>query len=88
MAAARFMVEGHVQGVFFRAHTRQHACRLGLTGMARNLEDGRVQVIAHGDAAALAELEQCLQQGSPRSRVDRVTRHPHDGEAPDDFVTA
>ena len=42
MAAARFFVEGRVQGVFFRASARAPAMELGLRGSARNLHDGRV----------------------------------------------
>uniref|UniRef100_A0A8J8AZH5 Acylphosphatase n=1 Tax=Coralloluteibacterium stylophorae TaxID=1776034 RepID=A0A8J8AZH5_9GAMM len=54
MNAARFFVSGYVQGVFFRASTRDEAERLELRGYARNLEDGRVEVLAIGEAAALA----------------------------------
>ena len=48
MPAARFLVGGKVQGVFFRASTREQALRLGLSGRAVNLADGRVEVIACG----------------------------------------
>ena len=51
MAAARFLVEGRVQGVFFRASTREQALGLGLRGHAVNLDDGTVEVLAVGDAA-------------------------------------
>jgi acylphosphatase len=53
MSAARFIVRGKVQGVWFRASTREQAARLGLDGHARNLGDGSVEVIAIGDAEAL-----------------------------------
>ena len=46
MAAARFIVHGKVQGVWFRASTRDVAVRLGLTGHARNLANGDVEVLA------------------------------------------
>jgi acylphosphatase len=74
MAAARFLVSGVVQGVFFRASTRGEALRLGLTGHARNLPDGRVEVVAHGEAEALDTLERWLWQGPPAAKVDRVER--------------
>lgn len=74
MAAARFIVSGKVQGVWFRASTREQALQLGLSGYARNLANGGVQVLAIGDAAALAQLEQWLWQGPPLADVDEVVR--------------
>lgn len=88
VAAERFLVEGRVQGVFFRAGTREQAQRLGLRGHARNLEDGRVEVLAVGDAASVERLAQWLRRGPPRARVDRIERLPaSEGEAGDAFVT-
>lgn len=52
--AARFSVTGRVQGVAFRAYTRQKALQLGLTGYARNLPDGSVEVLAIGHRAWMA----------------------------------
>jgi acylphosphatase len=74
MTSARFHVSGRVQGVFFRASTRQEALRLSLRGYARNLADGRVEVVACGSAAAVSELERWLWQGPPAARVDDVVR--------------
>ena len=74
MAAARFFVSGRVQGVAFRAHTRVQALALGLRGHARNLADGRVEVLAVGDADAIERLAQWLQQGPPLAQVDDVLR--------------
>ncbi|MBN6151390.1 acylphosphatase [Xanthomonas sp. AmX2] len=76
MAAARFLVSGRVQGVFFRASTRERAQALGLDGYARNLADGRVEVVAAGEAAALETLAQWLQHGPPAARVVQVSREP------------
>lgn len=73
-AAARFSVTGRVQGVSFRAHARAQALRLGLTGYARNLADGSLEVLAIGHADALKQLEQWLQQGPPDARVEHVER--------------
>ena len=74
MAAARFIVTGKVQGVWFRASTRDEALRLGLAGHARNLADGSVEVLAAGDAAAIAALERWLHRGPPLARVAGVAR--------------
>lgn len=72
MAAARFFVSGRVQGVAFRAYTRVQANALGLRGHARNLADGRVEVLAVGDADAIERLAEWLRHGSPLARVDDV----------------
>ena len=74
MAAARFLIRGYVQGVGFRAHTRHEAQRLGLTGYAKNLSDGRVEVMAVGESAALDALERWLRSGPPAARVEEVRR--------------
>jgi acylphosphatase len=74
MACAKFIVSGRVQGVFFRASTRAEAERLRLSGHARNLADGSVEVVACGDAAALHELDAWLQHGPPAARVQSVVR--------------
>ncbi|WP_149195977.1 acylphosphatase [Luteimonas suaedae] len=75
-AAVRFLISGKVQGVFFRASTREQAQRLGLRGHAKNLPDGRVEVLAAGEAAAIDALERWLQRGPPQARVDAVQREP------------
>lgn len=74
MVAARFFVSGRVQGVAFRAYTRAQANALDLRGHARNLSDGRVEVLAVGDAAAIERLAEWLQHGPPLARVDAVVR--------------
>ena len=74
MDAARFFVSGRVQGVAFRAHTRAQALALGLRGHARNLADGRVEVLAVGDADAIERLAEWLRHGPPLARVDDLVR--------------
>lgn len=69
-----FLVGGRVQGVCFRAATREQARLLGISGSAINLDDGRVRVIASGSDAALASLERWLWQGPPAARVDTLER--------------
>jgi acylphosphatase len=78
-ASARFLVSGKVQGVCFRAATRDEARRLGLRGHAKNLADGRVEVLVAGKAAALDALAQWLQRGPPLARVDGVERRETGG---------
>lgn len=72
--AARFRITGRVQGVFFRASTREQAQRLGLRGHAINLRDGSVDVVAAGSVEAVDALAAWLAHGPPMARVDRVER--------------
>lgn len=58
--------------MFFRASARAEAQRLGVAGLAKNLADGRVEVIACGADTALAELEKWLRVGPPAARVTNV----------------
>ncbi|MBA3928462.1 acylphosphatase [Pseudoxanthomonas japonensis] len=87
MAAAHFLVSGKVQGVFFRASTRERAMDLGLSGRATNLPDGRVDVIAEGDAAALDALQAWLHEGPAAAQVDSVVREAWTGPVNEGFVT-
>jgi acylphosphatase len=84
-SACRFWISGRVQGVWFRAGTREQALALGLSGYARNLLDGRVEVLAQGDAEAVAALERWLQRGPPLARVERVVAEPCAPEDLDGF---
>ncbi|HAT1576132.1 TPA: acylphosphatase [Raoultella ornithinolytica] len=71
-------VYGSVQGVGFRYSTQREALRLGLTGYARNLDDGSVEVLACGEEDQVTALITWLNAGGPRSaRVDRVNTEPH-----------
>lgn len=74
MIAARFHVAGRVQGVAFRAYTLERALALGVRGYARNLRDGRVEVLACGTPDAVQSLGDWLWQGSPAARVSDVLR--------------
>lgn len=73
-------VTGRVQGVAFRYYTQQKAQALGLRGYVRNRADGSVQVVAQGDAAALAALRVWLAHGSPAARVTGVHEAPYAGD--------
>jgi acylphosphatase len=82
MICRRSFVSGRVQGVFYRATCVRRASALGLRGYARNLADGRVEVLACGEQAALEEFIAWLWEGSPASRVtDVATEHADPAEA-------
>jgi len=84
VSAARFLVRGLVQGVGFRWFVARQARALGLTGYARNMPDGAVEILARGaDGATLGRLEQLLARGPERARVDAVERYDEE----DDPVT-
>ena len=72
LIARRCFVSGRVQGVYYRASTRDRARALGITGYARNLADGRVEVLACGEPEAVETLCRWLWQGSPASQVTTV----------------
>jgi acylphosphatase len=72
LIARRCYVSGRVQGVFYRASTRQKASELGCSGYARNLPDGRVEVLAVGEPEAVHALVEWLWRGSPASEVMAV----------------
>jgi acylphosphatase len=72
MVCRRSFVSGRVQGVFYRATCVRKAESFGLTGFARNLSDGRVEVLACGEAAAVTLFTAWLWEGSPSSKVTAV----------------
>jgi acylphosphatase len=65
-------VSGRVQGVYYRGTTVQRARESGITGYARNLPDGRVEVLVQGADAAVETFIQWLWIGSLASRVTAV----------------
>lgn len=79
----RCLVSGRVQGVFFRASTQARARELGLRGYARNLPDGRVEVVARGEPDAVQALCDWLWLGSPGSRVADVEIEHLSADVPD-----
>jgi acylphosphatase len=88
MIAKRCLVSGKVQGVFYRASTAERARALGLTGYAKNLADGRVEVLACGEQAAVQELMDWLWQGPAAAKVQAVDVADADAtQAPRDFST-
>lgn len=68
----RFYVSGRVQGVSYRAWAQRQAQTLGLTGYAKNLPDGRVEVLVCGSDDTVAEFKQALWQGPRLAKVENI----------------
>jgi len=66
------IVEGRVQGVFFRAFTREAALNLGLSGWVKNRPNGSVEAVVEGEKTAVEKMLQWFYQGSPNSIVEEV----------------
>jgi acylphosphatase len=78
--ARRVRVTGRVQGVFFRAWTRDEAQSLGVTGWVRNCSDGSVEAQLEGDPEAIDELLDLIREGPPDARVDNLSVEEADPE--------
>jgi acylphosphatase len=76
MATYRYLVDGRVQGVGYRYFALREAEGLGVTGFARNLPDGRVEVVAEGSEQALEAFEKRLREGPAFATVSGVERVP------------
>ena len=72
LRAARYLISGRVQGVGFRHFAQRSALKVGVTGWARNLDDGRVEVQAAGTPAQLDDLEHRLRKGPQGADVRSV----------------
>ena len=72
MICKKCLVGGRVQGVFYRATAAQRARELGISGYAKNLPDGRVEVLACGEAEVVQTFVNWLWTGSSASRVTSV----------------
>jgi acylphosphatase len=83
---AHVWIRGRVQGVFFRAYTRDAASKEKVKGWVRNLPDGRVEAVFEGDEENVDRILAWCHNGSPLSRVDHleVQEEPYRGEF-DDF---
>ncbi len=84
------VVGGRVQGVFYRATAAQRARELGIAGHAKNLPDGRVEVLAIGDAGAVETFVKWLWTGSSASKVTSVEATDvllREGQHPNRFTT-
>lgn len=86
LACMKCYASGRVQGVWYRAHAKEEAEALGLTGFARNLPDGRVEVLACGEAEKLDLFFAWLKHGPALAKVTEVTREDLDFEKQKDFL--
>jgi acylphosphatase len=72
MNRVHVLIKGRVQGVFFRASTRDMAVNLGLKGCVRNLQDGSVEAIFEGPEGELKKAVQWCRKGPPGAIVSNV----------------
>lgn len=86
MPAVQLLIQGEVQGVFYRASAREQAAALGLTGWVRNTPEGDVACLASGPEAALEEFVAWCRRGPAGARVTGVLVLPaEEGEPCTDF---
>lgn len=76
MPAYRYLVQGRVQGVGYRYFVLRQAEALGVSGFARNMPDGRVEVVAEAPDDVLADFEERLREGPGFARVEGLERSP------------
>ncbi len=69
---AHIRISGKVQGVFYRANTREVATNLGLTGWVKNCFDGKVEAVCEGEKAAVEKMIQWCYEGPPAAAVTDV----------------
>lgn len=72
MQRRRVVVDGHVQGVFFRETTRRRALADGVSGWVRNRDDGSVEAVLEGEPEAVERLVAFVREGPRGARVDWV----------------
>jgi len=88
MSVTRYgLVSGRVQGVGFRYFVQGCARAQGLGGWARNLADGRVEVLLSGDTAAVESVQTQVAEGPPASIVERVFWEERGYQPQSDFTT-
>ncbi|USZ67908.1 acylphosphatase [Halorussus salilacus] len=82
---AHVFVSGTVQGVYYRANTRDTARELGIDGWVRNLPDGRVEAVFEGSEDSVSEMVEWCHTGSPAAEVEDVEVEYGDPEGEDGF---
>jgi acylphosphatase len=89
MKRMRVFISGRVQGVFFRAYTRETAMSLNLTGWVRNLYDGSVEGLFEGDDTNVQSMLEWCKKGPPHAVVRHVdaSEEPYTGEFRDFRIT-
>ena len=83
--SVRVVIEGRVQGVWFRAWTTQEAEQRNLRGWVRNRPDGAVEALFSGAKADVDDMIEACRQGPPMARVVNITEHPAEAPEGDGF---
>lgn len=81
----RVVIEGRVQGVWFRGWTIEQAAARGLAGWVRNLSDGRVEALFHGPAVTVDDMVAACRHGPPAAQVSRIEVFPDTESVGHDF---
>jgi acylphosphatase len=87
MIRCRVLVQGHVQGVFFRETARRRAASAGLAGWIRNNADGSVEAVFEGGPDAVERLIEFCREGPRGARVDWVDVSAEEPEGLDGFAS-
>lgn len=74
--AQRLLIEGRVQRVGYRDWAVRTAGQMRISGWVRNLQDGRVEILADGDDVAIDAFIEACREGPAMARVDRIDTHP------------
>lgn len=86
--SVKIRVSGKVQGVYFRDSTREQAEKYQLTGYARNLSDGSVDILLQGDPKGVEQVTAWVKAGGPpAARVDEMSYEPCDSRPLSGFTT-
>lgn len=86
MSAARLIIHGHVQGVFYRDWTVATARVLGLAGWVRNRPDGTVEAHLEGEPKAVQQMIAAMHKGPPRAQVGRIEHSDAEPQGLDGFT--
>ena len=74
--SVRIYIDGTVQGVFFRGFVKENAERYNVKGFVRNLEDGRVEIFAEGDANDVNQMIEIVKKGPKHAQIKKATIKP------------
>jgi acylphosphatase len=85
MKTYRIIVEGTVQGVFFRSFIKEKAEEIGIKGFVRNLEDGRVEVVIEGKDEKVNEMVEACKKGAPHSQIKKTSVEEIKNQGFDEF---
>ena len=80
-ARVHLIIHGYVQGIFYRASTRETALSLGLSGWVRNMTDGSVEALFEGPVENLHDAVEWCRQGPPGAKVTRIDEKWSDSKA-------